>query len=155
VTEISAAEFRRRFGIADDAPVEVSAEEFRAQFAGGSKRRHSSEADTEPKPKRDFAEWLAVASPHPVLTEQRVVPGRRFRADWWIAELKISIEYDGVADHATKRGAWRDAEKGNLTQLEGILFLRVNSKSINDGSAFVIVERAIRERMEASDAQAG
>lgn len=150
---MTAAEYRKRMGINDPAEYEISADEYRRMQAEGAfsppePRRNGSEVDTEPPMKREFQEWLLVELPIElsVASEHRIIPDRKFRADWAIMELKIAIEYDGIADHATLKGAWRDAEKGNLAQLEGWMFLRVNAKSIRDGSAYDVVRRAIELR---------
>lgn len=154
---LTAAEYRRLVGATPaDAQVEMDAESYRRLIGGTGadgllpqRNLDSSQVDTESPAKVEFAEWLDLASPYPVLREHRfLAPERQFRADWAIEELKLILEFDGVVHHTTLRGAWRDAEKGNLAQLHGWMFLRVNSASIRDGSAYEVVERAIFERMK-------
>lgn len=149
--QITAAEYRELLGMDDDgAPAELSAAEYRKQLAmsksASLRSLDSSSADTENPAKTEFGQWLGLTSPFAVECEACEIAGRRFRFDWWIPELRIAIEYDGIAHHTGIAGAWRDAEKGNLAQLQGYLFLRVNAESIRDGTAFDVVERAIELR---------
>lgn len=109
-------------------------------------RLHSSQVNTEPKGKRDFAEWLRRVSPVEIVAEYQFHPTRRWAADWCAPDARLIFEYDGVSDHATIKGMLRDAEKGNEAQLLGFLFLRVNAGSCADGSAYEMAERAFKAR---------
>lgn len=152
--QITSAAYRELVGTTD-GPSEVDAATYRRMIGNPVSvndlvpRRHSSEADTEPPAKRAFRLALSVICPEAV-EEYEFLSDRKFRADWALVDLKVLIEYDGIADHATVKGAWRDAEKGNLAQLAGWLFLRVNAASINDGRAVAWVERAMALRRNAA-----
>lgn len=154
VSEMSAAEYRKLIGRTDTVPAEMSAEQYRRAVGVASsllprQNLDSSNVDTEPAAKTEFAEWLDAVSPYPVLREHRfLAPLRQFRADFCIVELRIVLEYDGIVHHTTIAGAWRDALKGNLAQVAGWMFLRVNARSIKDGSAYEVVERAIEAAQE-------
>jgi hypothetical protein len=153
---ITSAAYRELVG-ATDGPAEMDAATYRRLIGNPVSandlvpRRHSSEADTEPPAKQAFRIALHILCPDAV-EEYAFLPDRKYRADWALVDLKIVIEYDGLADHATQRGMWKDSEKGNLAQLDGWLFLRVNAASINDGRAVAWVERAIAVRNEGRQA---
>ncbi len=126
--EMTAAEYRQRYGASDDLmPQRVT-------------------VNTETPAKTEFAAWLDATSPYPVLREHCGIPGRKFRFDWFIQELALAFEYDGVADHGTRKGSERDAEKGNLAQLHEILFIRVNARSLRDGTGYTMSEDAFALR---------
>ena len=151
---MDAAEYRKLIGQTNDIPTEMSAEQYRRAVGVASgllprQNLDSSNVDTEPAVKTEFAEWLDLVSPYPVLREHRfLAPLRQFRADWCIVELRIIVEYDGVVHHTTIAGAWRDALKGNLAQIAGWMFLRVNARSIRSGEAHELVEQAIEAAQE-------
>ena len=77
-----------------------------------------------------------------------LVPGRRYRVDYFHPEHKVAVEYDGIlsrgASHSSIRGIMRDQEKSNLLQLNGVrVVLRVNAATIADGRAHDWVEAAL------------
>lgn len=140
--------YKRLIGLTDpDAQQEMSAAEYLERFGQTAnallRNLDSSAVDTETPAKTEFGEWLRAVSPHPVEAEYKFLADRRFRADWAVPELRLLFEYDGVMHHATKAGAWRDAEKANLAQLSGWMFIRVNSASLKDGSGYAIAGCAI------------
>ena len=148
--ELTAAEYRRQHPLPDTS-AEIDAAAYRSmverETASGLLRGMEAERNTEPTAKVEFGEWLALeAAPFAVTTEHRGIDGRQFRFDWAVVELGIAFEYDGVADHATRKGSERDAEKGNLAQLSGWMFIRVNSGSLRDGSGYEVARRAIAMR---------
>lgn len=151
--EMSSAHYRRLMGLSDvDTMAELDAESYRRLVEQGTangllRNLDSSKVDTETPAKTEFGEWLDAVSPVPVLREYRGIPGRRFRFDWFVGEpLNIAFEYDGVAHHTTQAGAWRDAEKGNLAQLAGIMFIRVNARTLRDGSGYTVANKALELR---------
>lgn len=150
--EISSSDYRRLMGLIDpDAQQEMSAAEYnrlvKPKTANDLLRSlDSSHVDTEPAVKTAFGAWLDLVSPYPVLREHRGIPGRLFRFDWAIAAVLLAFEYDGVKDHATRRGSERDAEKGNLAQLAGWLFIRVNSGSLRNGTGYQMAMDAFQDR---------
>ncbi len=157
MSEMSATEYRKLIG-ATDGPAEMSAEQFNRLKGGAMSvsdhigKPHSSEVNTESKGKREFREWLTIACPDQVVEEYRFLPPRRFLADWAVPDLMIVFEWDGFTDHATLKGMLRDTEKGNLAQLAGWLFIRLNAKSVKDGTAFEHAEHAILKRLQEREA---
>lgn len=129
---------------------EMSAEEYRRKHGKTAndflRNLDSSNVDTETPAKVEFREWLHYVSPAPVVDEYVFLPDRKFRADWAIPSLGIIFEYDGRTHHGTVAGSERDAEKSNLAQLAGWLFIRVNAASLKDGSGYVAAENAIMQR---------
>ena len=62
-------------------------------------------------------------------TEHLGIPGRRFRFDWAVPELKLAIEYEGIfgrgrSRHTTQKGYSKDCEKYNLAAIHGWRVLR-------------------------------
>lgn len=66
-------------------------------------------------------------------TELQAIPGRKFRFDWAIMDLKIAVEYEGlIADksgHLTIVGYTQNCTKYNLAQVEGWKVLRYTVKN--------------------------
>lgn len=60
--------------------------------------------------------------------EHRFDDKRRFKFDWAIPELMVSIEYEGLmsekSGHTTIKGYSKDTEKYNLAQIKGWKVLR-------------------------------
>lgn len=142
---IDATDYRRLVGAPDrDLPAEMDAVAYRRMLGNPVSasdmvpRRNldSSRVETETPAKREFAEWLECVSPYPVVAEHRFLEDRKFRADWAIPEIKLLIEFDGVVHHTGVTGAWRDAEKSNLAQIAGWMMIRVNARSLRDGSGY-------------------
>jgi hypothetical protein len=111
-------------------------------------RKLARAAEREPRAKRDFADWLGRVSPVPIFTEVVFHPTRKWRADYFVESAGIIVEYDGMNGraHASVNGMLRDSAKGNEAQVMGYLFLRVNARSIADGSAYDVVRRAFALR---------
>lgn len=111
-------------------------------------RRRSTHADA----RADFELWLALMD-----FEDEVLfhPTRRYRFDYAHRELKIGVEYDGIIGgtvgygdhgHRTVNQMIRDAEKSNEAQVLGWIVLRVNAKTIADGTAQRQIEAALAAR---------
>ena len=96
-----------------------------------------------------FDQYLLLGGFGPVEHEHRFHPTRKWRFDWALPDRRIAFEYDGVmsgqASHASIAGILRDAEKINEAQVLGWRVFRVNAKSIQDGSAFTLADRVLRE----------
>jgi very-short-patch-repair endonuclease len=82
---------------------------------------------------------------HKPVSEHRFHPTRRWRFDIAIVDLKIAIEYEGIAGgrsrHTSLTGYTGDADKYNEAQLHGWMVLRftaLNTKKMSD-----ILSRAI------------
>ena len=83
-----------------------------------------------------------------------LVPGRDYRSDFFYRPLGIVVECDGLvkqskaAGHQTVKGISRDAEKANLHQLEGYIYLRFVGAQIRHEGAYVLacLRRAIESR---------
>jgi len=57
--------------------------------------------------------------------EEKLIPGRKFRSDFSIPELKISFEVDGLGHHGFNlKGLKSDREKDYLTFLQGYSTIR-------------------------------
>lgn len=86
--------------------------------------------------------------PRPV-AEFRFAPPRRWRFDWaFTLPYLLAVEVEGGAwvggRHTRGAGFVKDMEKYNAATLQGWKVLRVVPKQIADGSALMLVERAIR-----------
>ena len=82
------------------------------------------------------AEW-------PFLPEVAVIPGRRFRVDWYSETLKLAIEvegmvYGGRGGHQTVSGYESNCEKYNLLTVLGVRLLRYTPKQIQSDPHAVI-----------------
>lgn len=148
--------YRRLMGLVDpdNQRETISSAEYRERFGQTAndllRNLDSSHVDTEPECKTEFGQWLEFVSPHPVVAEYGFLPDRKFRADWAIPELKLLFEYDGInaKAHASANGVFRDSEKGNLAQLAGWMFLRVNARSLREESGYTMAMRAISQQGE-------
>ena len=91
-------------------------------------------------------EYLVWGGFGPVEHEFKFLPDRRFRFDWAFPDKKIAIEYDGIqgSGHASINGVLRDSEKLNLANLAGWRVYRVNTKTVHDGTAFTILDQALK-----------
>lgn len=63
---------------------------------------------------------------------------RKYRFDWYIKELNLGIEYEGIngargnkSRHTTPGGYTKDCEKYNLANKKGYMLLRYTAMSIN------------------------
>lgn len=65
--------------------------------------------------------------------EYHFCPTRRFRADWYIPQLNVLIEYEGVfggkSRHTNVAGYSGDCEKYNLATVMGFRILRYTAKN--------------------------
>lgn len=67
--------------------------------------------------------------------EYRFNPKRRFRFDFYLNDLNVGIEYEGLMSeksrHTTIEGYSKDAEKYNLASCNGIHVLRYTALNFN------------------------
>lgn len=144
--EMTAQAYRKLMGmLADEGSSEMSAEAYVEMVKAKPIASSTAPARTS-QALEDFRDWLNTVSPYPVEEEARAIKGRHFAFDFFVPDLRLAFEYDGVKDHGSIRGSERDAMKGNLAQLQGILFIRVNSRSIRSGVAYQIAEEAFQYR---------
>lgn len=106
---------------------------------------------------RAFDELIELGRFPPAVPEYRFWPGRRFALDRAYPEARIAFEMEGGifgkggrfgserGAHAAVGGILRDVEKYNEAQLRGWRVYRITAKSIGDGTAFVLVYRALEE----------
>lgn len=68
-----------------------------------------------------------------LIPEYQFNKSRRFRADWFIEDLNLCLEYEGIfsekSRHTTFEGYSRDAEKYNLMAQDGLAVLRYTAKN--------------------------
>jgi very-short-patch-repair endonuclease len=76
-----------------------------------------------------------------------LVPGRRFRVDFFIKPVLV-LECEGgiwvKGGHSTGAGITRDCEKLNALALEGYIVLRFTAEHIASGEAIGWTKRALR-----------
>jgi len=76
-------------------------------------------------------------------------PVRKWRLDWAFPEIKLAIEYEGMAFHGGKSrhtaisGFTGDCEKYNELALAGWMLLRFNAKHVQSGIAHDHIKRAM------------
>jgi len=70
----------------------------------------------------------------PELEKQGLVPGRRFRADIFIAP-DIIVEFDGFRYHSSKSAFQKDRERENLMVAHGYRVFRAYAKQVFDTDA--------------------
>ena len=62
-------------------------------------------------------------------TETKLVPGRKFRVDFFIPEIRCCVEIEGATwvkgGHSSGTGIVRDCEKLNLLQMNGYMTFRI------------------------------
>lgn len=80
-----------------------------------------------------------------------LVPGRRFRVDFWFPSMNLAVEIDGVggvrSGHCTPKGVTNDREKDSLLQLMGYRVLRFTTHHFSrDHGQYVIdtMDEAVR-----------
>lgn len=74
--------------------------------------------------------------------DARYIPERQFRADALFRKQKLVVEIQGACHRI--RDKWkRDIEKAQLTLLEGYRLLPIGTNQVRDGTAVVIVQRAL------------
>lgn len=89
--------------------------------------------------------------------EAKFLPMRRFKFDLAWFKLKIAVEVEGGIFQRRNKGGhagWHqsvermlsDMEKYNEAALRGWMVLRVTPRQIDNGAAFVLIERAMEER---------
>ncbi len=92
-----------------------------------------------------------------ILGEHRFHPKRKWRFDLAIPELKIACEYQGGlfmgrrGGHQSVKGTRKDWEKMNEAQICGWIVLQFGPDETRTGSAMLVIERAIKYRMESHD----
>lgn len=71
-------------------------------------------------------------------TEKQFIPPRLFRIDYFIPEISLGVEYEGIvagkSRHTTITGYTRDCDKYNIATMMGITMLRLtvlNHKSLS------------------------
>lgn len=77
--------------------------------------------------------WQAVSLAHPTAVRELkgAIPGRRFRIDIALEDVKIAIEVDGWQHHGKYRKAHEsDRERQNLFAVHGWLILRFTAGQI-------------------------
>jgi hypothetical protein len=80
---------------------------------------------------------------------------RRWRFDIALCREKIGIEYHGGlfmsrrGGHQSVKGARNDWEKLNEAQILGWMVLQFGPDETRTGSAMLVIERAIKSRLEA------
>jgi hypothetical protein len=68
------------------------------------------------------------------------VPGRKFRADYYVESLALLIEYEGIYNteksrHTSLSGYSKDTIKYNLAAIHGYKVLRYTASTFNDFSS--------------------
>lgn len=85
--------------------------------------------------KKFFWTWMACKNAPVIMHEQKLVPGRRFRCDFYHPESKTVIEIEGGAysggRHTRGKGFEDDCEKYLLLTLGGFTVIRLSAKQIN------------------------
>lgn len=86
---------------------------------------------------QDFAYLLAVNGLPEPEREAVLIPGRKFRSDFWYSRAGLVIECEGgvfgkVSGHNSGIGIERDAAKSRLYSLHGIRLYRVTRKSLDE-----------------------
>lgn len=82
--------------------------------------------------------WIALnagqwAKENNLILSQEVefAPGRKYRFDWAVEELKVAIEYEGIfsekSRHTTAKGFTGDTDKYNLAQSLGWRVIRLTA----------------------------
>ena len=56
-------------------------------------------------------------------------PILKYLADFWVPELKLVIEADGVYGHLKKRDEYRDSQLLNKTPIEKVVHIKENTKN--------------------------
>ena len=92
-----------------------------------------------PSREKDFIESVFKKMKLKVIPEYKFVPGRKFRADWFILDKNILVEYEGLMSkksrHTTVTGFTNDSTKYNYATVLGYRLLRytaLNYKNINE-----------------------
>ncbi len=100
--------------------------------------------------KAEIALWLEAVAPGAFVPEFRfAAPERRYRFDFCDPVRKLAIEYEGglfmggPAGHSSVGGILRDISKYNLAAILGYRVIRITAKSIDDGTAYETLERAL------------
>jgi very-short-patch-repair endonuclease len=93
--------------------------------------------------------WAHLPEP---TRELRIIPGRRFRADFaWPAE-RLVVEVEGGTwiggRHSRGKGFESDCEKQCLAVLDGWRYLRLTPSMIDDGRAIEWIRRALEQSKE-------
>lgn len=106
-------------------------------------------ANTEPKAKKELHRFLEERTE--VIPEYQFDPARKWRADYYLPEHTIIVEYDGLMrhgenhGHASIGGILADVEKYNAASLMGIRVFRANAKNVSDRSFFRLMDMVLDE----------
>lgn len=94
---------------------------------------------------QDFAYLLSVNGLPEPEREAVIIPGRKFRADFWYSRASLVIECEGgtfgkISGHNSGVGIERDCTKSRLYSLHGIRLYRVTQFSLNKNSAEIVAQ---------------
>jgi len=107
-----------------------SVEQYRAHFE--SKKQPTEKKTAGDKQKYEI-EMMIKLSGLDYLLEHKFSKNRKFRFDFAIPSLMLSVEYEGVyggkSRHTTVEGYTTDTEKYNLAQIEGWIVLRYTASN--------------------------
>jgi very-short-patch-repair endonuclease len=91
----------------------------------------------------------AVGLPEPE-REQRLIPGRRWRVDFFWRSAGLVLEVEGAVwhggRHTTGAGFTADVIKYNALTLAGYRVFRVTGDMVNDGRAVALLEEALGQQ---------
>ena len=78
-----------------------------------------------------------------------LVPGRRFKHDFYWPQARIAVEVNGGlflprGAHSGGTGAERDYEKAALTLLQGVSTVFVSGRHVRQGTALAWIEALLR-----------
>jgi very-short-patch-repair endonuclease len=98
---------------------------------------------------RALAQQIALAGLPEPEREAVLVPGRKFRVDFYWRAARLVVEADGgiwgKGRHTSGAGFTRDAEKTNLLTLLGYRVLRVTSAQVQSGQALAWITQALAD----------
>lgn len=122
-------------GLISQAEADQMQRESKGRRSGGEARRGSPKPAPS-APRRDPQQMLYLALCErlpglPELEKQGLVPGRRFRADIFIAP-DIVVEFDGFRYHSSKAAFQKDRERENLLVANGYRVFRAYAKQVFD-----------------------
>lgn len=85
-------------------------------------------------------------------SEQRLIPGRRFRCDFVWRDARIVLEVQGGiwlkrGGHSGGKAQLDDMEKINLLQLNGFRVLQVTPKQVIDGTLQALLARVFSDKI--------
>lgn len=93
-----------------------------------------------------FEEWLSLKNIEYV-REYKFIPGRRFRADFYLPAINCLVEIEGgiwgVGRHNRGAGYIKDCDKYNLATLHGYKLLRFTTEHVKN-SNYEVLEGLIK-----------